>query len=140
MKVKVSNMAECKDCIHYSRCNEIYEAAGFFLDYEKSCCKQFSNRSEWVHLPCNVGDTVYHFSECFGTICPYFVENIYISYWGDNSQNALYAFEADYHYEDVLIDCIDFELEDIGKTVFLTREEAEKALEDMRKEDENNDN
>lgn len=121
-------MAQCKDCIHYSRCNEIYETAGFFLDYEKSCCKQFSKRSEWVHLPCKVGDTVYHFSEDYGRILPYFVEDIHISYWGDNGQNALYTFEADYHYEDVLIDCIDFELEDIGKTVFLTREEAEKAL------------
>ena len=81
-----------------------------------------------IPLPCKVGDTVYHFAEVFGTIFPYFVEDIHISYWGDNGQNALYTFEANYHYEDVLIDCVDFELDDIGKTVFLTREEAEKAL------------
>ena len=31
---------------------------------------------------------------------------------------------------------LNFDVDKIGKTVFLTREEAEKALQDMRKEDE----
>ena len=108
MKVKVSNMAECKDCIHYSRCYEFYEAAGFFFDYEKSCCKHFSKRSEWVHLPCNVGDTVYQID----------AERVYES----KIRNIIYD-----------TDSVAFDERAIGKSIFLLREEAEKAIEERKK-------
>lgn len=82
-----------------------------------------------ILTPCKVGDTVYSFCDTFGVILPYFIENFAIGFldkdrnhwfWEANS----YATET---YE--LLDEIDFDLDDIGKTVFLTREEAEKALE-----------
>ncbi len=104
-------MKTCKYCIHYARCVEIYEASGFFFDYEKSCCKQFSDRSEWVHLPCNVGDTVYHVYPKKG-IQTNTVRQIQIGSCGMN----IFDFNGF------------FEPSVFGKTVFLTREEAEKAL------------
>lgn len=79
--------------------------------------------------PCKVGDTVHYFSGDFGTILPYFVENLNIAYLGEKGENCVYTFEANCNHENELLDSIDFEPDDIGKTVFLTREEAEKALE-----------
>ena len=78
--------------------------------------------------PCKVGGMVYAFCKDFGVVLPYFVENLNIGFM-DKNRNY-WTFEANCHSEetDELLDEIDFDLEDIGKTVFLTREEAEKAL------------
>ena len=76
--------------------------------------------------PCKVGDTVYAFSDTMGTVLEYFVENLTIAYLEEN-QNC-YTYEANCVKECVLLDSIDFDFDDIGKTVFLTREEAEQAL------------
>ena len=78
--------------------------------------------------PVFVGQTVYHFCEDLGGVFPYFVENLNIGFM-DKERNY-WTYEANCHGEetDELLDEIDFDLDDIGKTVFLTREEAEKAL------------
>ena len=71
-----------------------------------------------IVLPCKVGDKVYRSSDCLGVVQFVIISfNIYESemFFTDDSENIIY-------------------LSDIGKTVFLTREEAEKAL----KERENN--
>ena len=78
--------------------------------------------------PCKVGDTVYYFSRAFGAILPYLVENIHIAYLGEKGENCFYTFEANYNHENELLDSIDFEYDDIGKIIFLTREEVERAL------------
>ena len=85
--------------------------------------------------PCKVGDMVYHFSRDLGAVFPYFVENLNISSMGKNE--TYWSYEANFHDEetDELIDGIDFDLDDIGKTIFLTREEAEKALEERNNND-----
>lgn len=81
-----------------------------------------------IVLPCKVGDTVYSYCETFGVILPYFVEVVIISYCDKNEID--YQYEANCHSseENELLDDMDFEIDDIGKTVFLTREDAEKAL------------
>ena len=76
---------------------------------------------------CKVGDTVYQVTRNF--ISEFRVRFVEISTCGnlflhtDLISGIVYTGEV-------------FSESDIGKTVFLTREEAEKALEDMRKEDE----
>lgn len=75
--------------------------------------------------PVKVGQTVYSFCETFNTVLGYFVENLIISYFEDNI--SCYTYEANC-VSDEFIDSIDFDFDDIGKTVFLTKEEAEKAL------------
>ena len=100
----------CKDCLHYEVC--------YYHDFEE--CEWFKYKSEWIHLPCKVGDVVYCFEPCF---------------------------DADHHpklkvVEKEIIELktiatvfgLNFDINNIGKTVFLTREEAEKALKDMRKD------
>ncbi len=69
-----------------------------------------------VVLPCKVGDTVYY------TLCG----RIFLVTVKQFRTNALQEWKVviafDSNYKEIL-DCVDF-----GKTVFLTREEAEKAL------------
>ena len=62
--------------------------------------------------PCKVGDRVYRPSDCLGVVQFVIISfNIYESemFFTDDSENIIY-------------------LSDIGKTVFLTREEAEKSV------------
>lgn len=63
-------------------------------------------------LPCKVGDRVYRPSDCLGVVQFVIIScHIYQSemFFTDDSENIIYP-------------------SDIGKTVFLTREEAERAL------------
>lgn len=84
--------------------------------------------------PCKVGDTVYAFSGDFSVVLPYFVEYLRIGFMDKNRNYWIY--EANCHAEetDELLDELDFDLEDIGKTVFLSSEEAERALKGGAKE------
>ena len=81
-----------------------------------------------IHLPCKVGDTVYSFCDTFGVVLPYFVETLNISYYEKNLNYYSYEANCTNVEENELLDSIDFDIEDIGKTVFLTKEETEKAL------------
>lgn len=84
-------------------------------------CEQFKDKSRFIELPCKVGDTVYRIGggDYSGEIFEWDVDHI-----------EIYADEL------VIIDDSDNVISpyEIHKTVFLTREEAEKAL----KERENN--
>ena len=79
--------------------------------------------------PCKVGDVVYSFCDVFGAILPYVIQDFKVGFLGKDRPNYWY-WEATSHATetDELLDEIDFDLDDIGKTVFLTKEEAEKAL------------
>ena len=48
----------CKDCLHYEKCHSHYTPA--MLQVINGDCAYFTDRSEWVHLPCKVGDIVWY--------------------------------------------------------------------------------
>lgn len=100
----------CRDCIYRS-------------------CPDFKDRSKFIELPCKMGERVFSFCELYHEICEYKISKIHIS---ENAvgEDIIVSFEAFFAIEDELISDIDFEIADIGKTVFLTREEAERALEE----------
>lgn len=125
-------MANCKDCICVNVCS-IADVMG-----EDYFCNGFKDRNRFIEFPCSVGDTVYYYNGDFSTILPYFVENLNIAYL--NEKENCYTYEANCTNDDNgdLIDSLDFDLNDIGKTVFLTREEAEKALEGRSTDNETN--
>lgn len=63
-------MATCKECVHVGVCryytNELAKANGIPLKLEEverllECddCENFKDRSRFVELPCNMGDTIY---------------------------------------------------------------------------------
>lgn len=82
--------------------------AGSFTDY----LADYLLEHGVIVPPCKVGDRVYRPSDCLGVVQFVIISfNIYESemFFTDDSENIIY-------------------LSDIGKTVFLTREEAERAL------------
>lgn len=111
----------CKDCIHYKACDDSYN----FVDEKDidKICLEFEDKSHFIELPCKVGDTVFCFSPCFK----------------EDSDIKLEVVEAKVVEVRAIASVLglNFSIDNIGKTVFLTREEAEKALGHSRKEDEN---
>lgn len=115
----------CKDCLHY-------EACCYWLNKEKkhlNCddgfiCDNFTTSSEWVHLPCKAGDTLYEITSR-NTISEYEVTAIRIELF-----NVFIDWKLTQGFVDRYIS--DMPVGEIGKTVFLTHEEAEKALEEKK--------
>lgn len=73
-----------------------------------------------LELPCKVGDTVYSLTP-FCEICERFFD---ISYACEDCNQSEFATETKFDYEMIPM---------FGKSVFLTKEEAEKALAEMEK-------
>lgn len=129
----------CKNCLHYEACKGTYYTAKgcdnialYDFDgemYADSGCEDFADRSEWVHLPCKVGDIVYYFDGA------YYLKNknnwevkpIKVTEFSTKigRSGKLYPLS-------IIANGTRYPLTSIGKTVFLTREEAEKALEGMK--------
>lgn len=83
-------------------------------------------------LPCKLGDTVYSYCSELDTILPYFVGQIVSDF--DKENGVYFTIVASFYELDELIDCIDFEPKEVGKTIFLTEQEAQKALEVFKNE------
>lgn len=102
----------CEDCLYYERCKKL----GIFNLETLSVCEDFTDRSEWVHLPCKTEQQLW------------FVENGEIK--ASTVDRLVYE---ELSTDDIFtrIDGYGFSVcfEDVGKTVFLSRKEAEKALE-----------
>lgn len=100
-------MASCKDCMHEKVCDYF---AGDLNEEGAENCVCFKDHNRFVDLPCKVGDTVYQ------------TDGIRIY------ENKI---------ERIIFDTNDigFDETSIGKSIFLTREEAEQVI----KERENND-
>lgn len=127
----------CKDCLHngvcymQETCNDIEQQLKDFG------CEDFTDRSEWVYLPCKVGDTVFClYDRDYGE---YKVMTMNIDPLGKPKIRV----ECNIHGYEKIEDCPEefcgqpfcvgyLGADDFGKTVFLTREEAEKALERMK--------
>lgn len=121
----------CENCIHYNACKGTYMNVSEYksitdFDGEHYAdiyhCNDFADKSEWVHLPCKVGDTIYFDTYRHG-------ESIGVQ--PHNVGEVVVIVSTTRKFGCVGADIPDWEF---GKTVFLTREEAEKALEDMRKD------
>ena len=84
-----------------------------------------------LRLPVKVGDTLYYISD--GFIEPCTVETIFISDYTDKDRNCSYMAEIHFDREDCPYVSTEIYFTDIGKTVFLTKEEAEKKLNEMSK-------
>ena len=83
-------------------------------------CEAFTDKSEWVHLPYKVGNIVYCFAPCFDT---------------DHYPKLKVVEKEIIRLKTIAtVFGLNFDINSIGETVFLTREEVEKALKDMRKD------
>ena len=103
--------------------HDYISAARKLCDYE-----DLEEQGLLVRLPCKVGDTVYRVNAgAKQPIIPMTVSEIHFLCY--KNERAV-RFDA-IGKEDMGESC--YRLEDIGRIVFLTREEAEKKLEEMKK-------
>lgn len=109
-------METCKDCIHYDVCS--LEEGEIFIGAKKNgFCGKHKDKSRFIELPCKGGDIVYVPYEDSQTIEEKRVNSISLEI---NEFEASMEFNCKHNY--VFLDT------DINRRVFLTREEAEKAL------------
>lgn len=101
----------CKDCIHQTACLDWCRGFG----QEAELCEHFADKSKWVHLPCKVGDRVFTIVIIGGE---YSVVADRVHALKISTEN-IYA-ETNWYVEGG----------EIGYNVFLTQEDAEKALEE----------
>lgn len=99
----------CKDCLHYKFCD--YGRIG-------NLCTDFTDKAEWVHLPCKVGDRVFSIVIIGGE---YSVVADRVHALKISTEN-IYA-ETNWYVDGG----------EIGYNVFLTQEEAKKALAERSK-------
>ena len=104
----------CENCLYNKNCKFLLKP----INGEVERCEAFEDKSEWVHLPCKVGDAVYCFEPCFDT----------------DHHPKLKVVEKEIVELKTIATVLglNFDINSIGKTVFLTREEAEKALDKQR--------
>lgn len=107
--------------------NEKIRSENYKLLQELKSYKDLEEQGLFVRLPCRVGDTVYRVNAgAKQPIIPMTVSEIHFLCY--KNERAV-RFDA-IGKEDMGESC--YRLEDIGRTVFLTREEAEKKLEEFR--------
>lgn len=106
----------CENCLYNKNCQFLLK----HKNEEAERCTAFEDKSEWVHLPCKVGDVIYCFEPCFDI----------------DHHPKLKVVEKEIIQLKTIATVfgLNFDIDRIGKTVFLTHEEAEKALADRRKD------
>lgn len=92
--------------------------------------EDLEEKREYLKLPCAVGDTVYEI--CEGFIEPCTVEVIFLADYKDKDGNYSYMMEIHYDREDCPWVSTEVYFTDIGKTVFLTKKEAQEALKKIK--------
>lgn len=113
----------CKDCIHNEVCY------GTHIDDSPTCC-DFKDKSRFVELPCKVGTYVYFITDVNGHCFTIKFGRVYeISM---TSNDNLFLSVAEYDGSDNVVDEWNIPKCQWGKTVFLAREEAEKALKERK--------
>ena len=119
---KIGNTNCVKGC--GSNCKTIDDVIDKLAEYEG-----LEEQGRLIKLPCKVRDTVYYISE--GFIEPCTVETIFISDYTDKYGNCSYMAEIHFDREDCPYVSTEIYFTDIGKTIFLTKDEAEQKLKEM---------
>ena len=113
-------MPKCENCYHYEACDARFDVEAYGCK-----CEDYKDKSLIVELPCKVGDTVY--IQYKKKIYPVSVYAIRYDTKTNNKRICVEGWlQIDECYQHEYL--ATFKWESVGKTVFLTREEAEKAL------------
>lgn len=141
MTERLSNKCPCDKCGKDRKCELAQEACENYFKWEDDCIKKLAEyetaeeEGRLVVLPCKVGDVVYA------------IEDKYYEYLYHKGiqKGHVCRFEYDkewfawIHIDGCNKDLqIAYKTSNFNQTVFLTREEAEKALREMEKDDATN--
>lgn len=119
----------CENCLHYEVCyyQEICTKSELEELGEDGGCEDFTDRSEWVHLPCKVGDKVYIVkSRTSDNKNLYIIEDVVKRIVFDKSEDTGFIHSRIEFFNTSSVSNWLFQ------NIFLTREEAEKALEEKK--------
>lgn len=110
----------CKECVHYDVCviveNQVDKEDDYYTEFG---CDDFKSKSRFIELPCEVGQTVYTVNKA--RIKGHWEDNRWIVDVWDKWKVCEIPFSL------TLFEC--------GKgTYYLTKEEAENALKERKKE------
>ena len=148
-------MKTCKDCIHYEviktesssycLCSKAFQMSERRRHDSTIECEQFKEKSKIIELPCSIGGTVYvihyvrkscnscdRYSDFYGLdpICD--EHKILFPNINDDKKNICNKHYLEISEYKVDLEWIIWQLDQFGKTVFLSREEAEKKLEELK--------
>ena len=127
--IELIEKSNCENCIKYDVCrySKAFDPRNVWANGN---CPKFKDESRFVELPCNVGDTVYYFSHrpfnlslLPNTIYKADVVRIVTTRLGTS---VVIQIHNDYGCTEVP------QISDFGKTVFLTKEEAEEKLKELK--------
>ncbi len=124
---------KCGDCIHYGVC-EPYTSPNESFPEVKGGCPAFKDKSRYIELPCAVGDTLWVVWSLTKSSQKGVYPVVAYALRYDNKKNNMRVcvegkFKIDgyggyyHHYYRGT-----FSWDNVGKTVFLTKEDAEQAL------------
>ena len=118
-------MKTCKDCLHVDVC----KWSGLFEDASK--CKHFKDKSLCVELPCKVGCVAYRpiITDTKRKPAIHTIIITHIDVGLNKNGVSPHSFAVGTLKNTSCGDSFDFD--EIGKTVFLSREDAEKALKEL---------
>lgn len=103
---------------------EKMSAKGYRKQSEPFSCGQ-EKGGEWVQLPCKVGDILYVISQMKDKRILPFINEYEVTSIGIKRKSIVIYHEMDGYIKS-------FKQTDFGRTIFLTKEEAEKALAERR--------
>lgn len=108
----------CKDCVHFGACGKERQ---FLHVVVNDRCKDFKDKSRIIEMPCCVGDTIYYihglyYDSSHKDVMPIIVTEISQKIVRGKLQTAVIANRTRYT------------LSGLGKTWFLTFEDAENEL------------
>lgn len=106
----------CNNCIYREIC------PGYHVTMPD--CKLYKDEALFLELPCKVGDTVWYHKIIMDGKSSVVIEHSEVKQISINSHGAWLVIEY----------CHTLDVEDIGKTVFLTHEEAQQALKENSNE------
>lgn len=118
-------MAKCENCYHCHTCDLQYRLE----DYQE--CKYYKDKSLIIELPCKeilakIGDSMYFITDETDEVIETMVSVIEIDCDGQEWIETV----AD--VDDEICSYIYFRFSELGKTLFLTHDEAERALKEVR--------
>ncbi len=117
---------KCENCLHHEACKSMVSVIERATMYSIAMrvCNNYADKDLYIKLPCKVGTKVYAIATPCGG-CEHY--NLSLEQSLKICRNCEKREIAECTFDNELID-------EFGKTVFLTREDAEKKLEELKNE------
>lgn len=112
-------MQTCKDCIHYERCDTIFD--GLLSNRDNKPCGQFDNRAYYTKLPAYIGQPVWR-------PCVHYYRELYSVV--ESGKVSMLQQKVDGSWKirvSINGSVTDYTVADFGKYIFTSKEAAEEA-------------